>query len=396
MSSKGGSGEPDDGVELAALAEIDDLVTAGEPLPFPLYDSQGRLLLAAGQTIRSDRQLEALQERGAGAAAQEVRAARASRAAAAGTARAVRAPTLFDRWEEQLWRLDGLLRGLRRGEATAAAVDALAVDVQALVEREPDAALFLCVRQDDRRFALYSLAHALHTATVAVLSARTLGWPGATVGALVRAALTMNTAIVELQARMAQQSDPPSKRQLDEIRAHPAASAALLRAAGVADALWLQCVEQHHEMPGGQGYPQGLTALDDPVRLLRAADVFCAKISPRALRAAIAPQLALRQLFQAESGSPLAAGLIKAVGVFPPGDFVRLKNDECAVVTHRATAAAGTRAVGLQDAAGRALHDAPRRDTGQAPYGIAAALSPQERAGLPRVLPEQVYGLLPP
>jgi HD-GYP domain-containing protein (c-di-GMP phosphodiesterase class II) len=395
MSRPGTGGEGAEAVERIALEGMGDLVETGQPLPFALYDAQGRLLLAAGQVIRTDRQMQALQDRGAGAAAQEVHAVRAAAGRAEPAPAAAREPTLFDRWEEQIWRLDGLLRGLARGETAAAALAALADDVQPLVLRAPDPALFLCVRQDDRRFALYSLKHALHTATVAQLAARALGWDDATCQTLTRAALTMNAAMVELQARMAQQSDPPSQRQLDEIRAHPQASAALLRGAGVDDPLWLQWVEQHHEAVSGQGYPQGLTALCEPVRLLRMADVFCAKISPRALRAAIAPQLAMRQLFQEEAGSPLAAGLIKAVGVFPPGDFVRLKNGDAAVVTHRAEPPQATRVVSLQDAAGRPLHDAPRRDTAQAAFGIAAAVPAEERAGLPRVLPEQVYGLLP-
>jgi lipopolysaccharide biosynthesis regulator YciM len=38
-------------------------------------------------------------------------------------------------------------------------------------------ALFLAVRQDDKRYALYALTHALNAATVTLLAARQLGWP---------------------------------------------------------------------------------------------------------------------------------------------------------------------------------------------------------------------------
>lgn len=380
------------------LLEVSDLIAAGVPLPFQVLDAQGRLLLAAGQTIAGARQLDALFERGAcvvWADAEAVRQARAQ-AAAAGAPRlaAKRDPTLFDGWEQHLWALDTLLRTLGRDPAQRAAIEARADLHTALVDRHPDAALFLCVRQDDRRFALYGLAHALHTATVVQLTARVYGLPPERVRTLVRAALTMNASIVELQARMAEQTDPPGKRQMDEIRAHPLASAQQLRDGGIIDAEWLALVEHHHEQTGGGGYPRGLEQVDDLARLLRAADVFMAKISPRALRAPLLPQMAARQLFQEEAGSPLAAALIKAVGVYPPGDFVRLRNGDIAVVTHRATAGAAVQAVAVLDARGKPVTQAPQRDTAVADHAVVGPVT--ERAGLPRVLPEQVYGLLPP
>jgi HD-GYP domain-containing protein (c-di-GMP phosphodiesterase class II) len=380
------------------LLEVSDLIAAGVPLPFQVLDAQGRLLLAEGQVIASARQLEALFERGAcvvWAEAEAVRQARAQ-AAAAGAPRpsAKRDPTLFDGWEQHLWALDTLLRTMGRDPAQRAAIEARADVHMALVDRHPDAALFLCVRQDDRRFALYGLAHALHTATVVQLTGRVFGLPPERVRTLVRAALTMNASIVELQARMAEQTDPPGKRQMDEIRAHPLASAQQLRDGGIIDAEWLALVEHHHEQTGGGGYPHGLEQVDDLARLLRAADVFMAKISPRALRAPLLPQMAARQLFQEEAGSPLAAALIKAVGVYPPGDFVRLRNGDLAVVTHRATTGAAVQAVAVLDARGKPVTQSPQRDTGVADHAIVGPVT--ERAGLPRVLPEQVYGLVPP
>lgn len=380
------------------LPEVADLIAIGAPLPFQVLDAQGRLLLAAGHTISSERQLEALHERGACVIWAEAEAVRQQRAQAAGAASprivAQREPTLFDGWEQHLWALDTLLRSLGRDVAQCAEIEALATRHIQLVDRHPDAALFLCVRQDDRRFALYGLAHALHTATVVLLTARLFGADAPRVHTAVCAALTMNAAIVELQARMAEQTDPPTKRQMDEIRLHPTASAERLRASGVSDAAWLAAVEQHHEQTGGGGYPRALMQVNDLARLLRAADVFMAKISPRAARPPLLPQMAARQLFQEESGSPLAAALIKAVGVYPPGDFVRLRNGEVAVVTQRAAPGGGARAVGIVDARGKPLTQAPQRDTGVPDFAIAGPVP--ERAGLPRVLPEQVYGLLPP
>ena len=176
----------------------------------------------------------------------------------------------------------------------------------ALTTSQPDAALFCLVRQDDKRFALYALSHARNTALVVQLTATVLGWPAERVRCAVSVALSMNASIVELQALMAEQADPPSKKQIEQIREHPMRSAELLRASGVTDADWLAGVEEHHEQTGGGGYPHALAAPGEIAHLVRAADVFAATISPRAFRAAQPPQTAARQLYQEEKGGPTA------------------------------------------------------------------------------------------
>lgn len=93
--------------------------------------------------------------------------------------------------------------------------------------------------------------------------------------------------------------------------------------------------EEVQEHADAHGYPRAVAEVTDTARLVRAADVFAAKISPRAFRAPLAPQAAARQLFEEEQGGPIAAALIRAVGLYPQGDFVRLKNGEAAIVAHR-------------------------------------------------------------
>lgn len=384
------------GFELVPLAEVRDLLQAGEPLPFSVLDAHGRLLLAAGQRIVGSAQLEALLERGATVQRPEAERVRAERGAATGSGTPVpgqRRFSWFEVWEQKVALLDTLQRALAAGNGDATALEALADDVLRMVDAQPDAALFASVRQDQRRHALYGSAHALDSAVVGIVCARQLGWDEARVRTLVRAALTMNAAIAMLQGQMAEQADPPTKRQLDQIRAHPMASAAQLRAAGVTAEEWLRAVEQHHERDGGSGYPQGLPTVEELPRLLRAADVFTAKISARALRAALPCQAAAHQLLQEEKGSAVAAALIRALGVYPPGDFVRLKSGETAVVVRRTADVRAPQVAVVISAVGKVLTGGPRRETSDPAYAVAGVAP---RAGLPRVLPEQVYGLLEP
>lgn len=377
------------------LTSVSDLIAPGSPLPFNVLDAQGRLLLGQGQRVQDVRQLQSLLERGACVMYEDVQQER-KRRAATGTAdnralsMSTRKLTWFDRWERHLWELDAALRHLGRAPDAVATLTELAEQQAAMVASQPDAALFTLLRQDDRRFALYAVSHARHTATLVQLTAPVMGWDAARTRCAVNVALTMNASIVELQAKMAEQAEPPTKKQMELIRSHPERSVELLQTAGVTDADWLGAVQDHHEQFGGGGYPRALTDPGELVRVVRAADVFAAKISPRAFRAALPPQQAARQLFQEEQGGAIAGALIKSVGLYPPGDLVKLKNGESCVVVRRV--GAGLEVAVLLGANGKPVPGAPRRDTSKPEHAIAGPL--QERNGLTRVLPEQVFGLL--
>jgi hypothetical protein len=375
------------------LAEVSDLISPGRPLPFRVLDGLGRLLLSAGHVVHDARQLASLLERGACVEYEEVAAVRKARAqGGSGVTHSVRKKSWFEKFDAQVLALDTLLRALGRDPGLGAQLEGFAEEHLALTERHLDAALFLAVRQDDRRASQYSVTHALHTATVLVLTARQLAWSQELTLRAVRAALTMNCAMTELQSRLSEQRDPPTRKQLEQVRGHPQASAQLLRDSGVSESDWLALVEDHHERNGGGGYPRGLAQVDEATHALRAADVFAAKITPRVLHPALPPQVAARQLFQEEQGARVGSALIKAVGIYPPGDLVRLANGDAAIVVHRAVPGRAVQVASLVAANGKPLAGAPKRDTAQAEFAITGALA--DRQGLPRVVPEAVFGVL--
>lgn len=378
--------------ERVPLAELRELLKVGRPLPFRILDAQGRLLLNADYVLADDEQFESLIERGAWAERPLVEAERAAQAAASGRAADPHALSLFDQWDRLLWQFDKLSRALVRRQVRAGAVTDFFAVLRSLVDTDPDVALFLCIRQDDRRFALYPLTHSLHCATIALLAGRQLGWPEERTGALACAALTMNLPILELQASMAEQGEPPSASQTREIRAHPDTAVALLRAAGVEDATWLSAVAEHHERSGGGGYPRGSDSASEPSQLLRAIDVFMAKISPRAKRPAMPPQAAVRQMFQQSAADPLTMALIKTLGVHPPGSLVQLRSGEVAVSIRRPARGIQPLVATLSDARGQPASQTHRRDTAEAEFAVVGPLADQ--SAFPRVLPERVYGVI--
>ena len=374
------------------LLQVRDLLQIGHALPFRVLDAQERLLLAEGHVLHDEAQFEALLERGAWAERERVEAERVARASAAHAVASAPQLSLFDRWERLLWQLDKLSRALIRREQRGSAVLPFCATLQALVNRDPDVALFLCVRQEDRRFALYPLRHSIRCAVLATLTARQLGWDEAKCATLGHAALTMNLSMFELQALMAEQDTPPTKKQLEQIRAHPQASVALLRAAGVDDEDWLAAVAEHHEHVGGGGYPRGHADVGAAAQVLRAADVYMAKISPRAKRAPMAPLTATRQWFAEHPGDPLAMAMVKSVGVHPPGSLVLLKSGEVGIVIRRPATGMHPLVATLSDKNGRPSAQTNRRDTAQPEFAIQGPL--QDGTAFPRVVPERVYGLI--
>jgi HD-GYP domain-containing protein (c-di-GMP phosphodiesterase class II) len=368
------------------LKLVSGQVRVGQPLPFGVRDETGKLLLAQGQTVANEAQLEALLQRGATVDIEEVRAAVQRHA----SAKSQRAPTLFGQWEHELWELDRTLRS-RAEPGFVERVDALRARIAMLTERDPDIAIYLSVRQDPKRLTIYPLAHSIHCAKVGWLMTRRLGWDEARSATFVRAALTMNIATLELQGRLAAQGIKPTPDQLAEIRSHPTRGVEILRGAGVSDPAWLETVLRHHERPDGSGYPEGVRDLGELPTALRLLDVFMAKMAPRALRPPLPPQQAARQLFQEDGGGPVSSAIIKEFGIYPPGEFVQLKSGEQAVVVRRGATASTPIAAAVTDKAGVPSVNTPMRDTAKPEYAIASLLGGQ---GLVlRVPPERLYGL---
>ena len=316
------------------LKLVESQVQVGIPLPWNVRISDGTLLLARDYVIRNDTQLESLLDRGVYVDEEEFKAVEKAKAAVAQAATSSLAPklppSLFELWEQIILRLEPLLKGVGQEPGFVPAIEAMAEEIVALVQRDADVAIYTAVRQERNKLFYYGYTHAVHAALTGTLVARRLGWDDARVRTLVKAALTMNASITELQGRMASQDIPMLDKQRAQIRNHPMASAQLLEQAGVSDEAWLTAVSQHHEHSDGSGYPTGTSEPTELAQALRLVDVFTARITPRVLRPALSTQDAARQTFREAKGGPMAMALIKEFGIYPPGDFVRLKTGELA------------------------------------------------------------------
>ncbi len=114
--------------------------------------------------------------------------------------------------------------------------------------------------------------------------------------------------------------------------------------------------------------------MDDDTVLLRTLDVYCAKISPRMHRKPMSGTQAERILFTdagTTSDNPFIPALIKEIGIYPPGTFVKLANGEIAIVHKRSASINAPQVLSLINDKGDPLIEPIRRDTSREMYKIA-------------------------
>jgi len=368
-------------MELCPLAKVQHRIKFGSPLPFSIHDAASKLLLAKNQVVNDEHQLEALVERGAFVNVDELRGVRAEIYAAPPE----QLPSLWRKCADMLSRV---LTSMPSPDAPAA-LDETARYLAALTERAPDLAIFLLVRPDHAAHTRYGVVRSLQAAAAAYLIALRLGWPSERCLTLVKAAFTMNLGMLDLQERMSNQARLPDPHQRTTLMTHPVISLARLKESGVTDDEWLQAVAQHHERPGGGGYPAGTSDVSEMANALRTVDVYTAKLAGRSGRDSLPPPRAARDLLVVERGNPFALALITEFGVHPPGSLVRLHGGEVAVVVQRTADSAAPQVAVLTGRRGEPLVDPVQREASGRDYGIAG---PADAKGLRvRVNAERLY-----
>lgn len=208
--------------------------------------------------------------------------------------------------------------------------------MQDLMQRDADVGLYLLFQLASTSHVGYSASHALVCAVLCHLVAQELNLPPKQRNSLVHAALTMNVAMTALQDQLAQQTSRPDPSQQAAIRAHPLQGAMLLTQLGVADDDWLDIVSGHHDEAPDHTAAAGPTP--QLTRILKLVDRYAAMISPRASRGGRSTMESARAALEsAAGGGGVGQVLVRAVGLCPPGTYVRLDNDELALVVRRMT-----------------------------------------------------------
>ena len=349
-------------VQLRELSE--GMVNDDQPLKWDVFSAKGELLLQKGYVLRSESQLYSLLERGMYASAADVEKSRIDSR-----------PQEYDpfmEWDLLRRRVSrlGLAQLERDGLRILEDLSISARAIAALIDKNPDAAIFELMQMD---LTNYVAGHNLQTAVLVALLSKRMNWEPASVDVLSQAGATMNVAILELQSVLAVQKDPVTTVQRELLSDHGRRGRVLLERMGVTNDDWLRAVEEHHpDAMHGNGQ-------SEMAAIIHHADVYLAKISPRAYRVAKPPNVAAKEMFQGKGLSQSIAGIIiKEIGIYPPGSYVRLANGETAIVTERGAQAHTPTVFSLVNGIGMPLGEPVKRDT-QSPNFAVAAIVPRSK-----------------
>jgi len=377
-----------------------DSVRIGEPLPFALMDAAGTLLAKKGFVIPSRAELQALVGRGVSLYI-DVTDSEAYHRAYVGRLHdmVLKDSTLgqiagahFSRAELDAGRVDpDLAEGppdwldyqahantlLRDSNSPQFLPRLIRLQKQLRQHslRNADGALFALFHLSASELRMYSATHAMLVSVMCGLAAReVLNWSAEQEQVLCLAALTMNLSMTDLQDRLAQQLTPLTPEQRKQIDLHAARSVEVLQQMGVSDPAWLDAIRAHHSVPPGP--LAGKTEGQRMARLIQRADMFGARLAPRASRIPTSPAAAMQASYFDENRQVDEAGaaLIKAVGIYSPGSFVRLNTNEVAAVIRRGFNTTTPRVAVLINREGIPVTDPVIRDTSVREYRIVASV----------------------
>jgi len=248
----------------------------------------------------------------------------------------------------------------------------------------------------NQKSGLYAIRHGIDTAIVALIVGRGLKKSPEQLQRLALGALTMNLGLLQHHERLQNHSADLGDADRVLIHAHPQAGVDLLRGAGITDQEWLDCVLQHHENEDGSGYPFGRRGLEigGAARIVALADRYIARVCARAYRKPMLPNIALREILlesqQPAQAQPMITVLIRELGIYPIGTFVRLYNGEIGVVTRKGVNTTTPYVHALLGPRGAPLDLPLRRSAKGDIYGIREVLD-EEQAGVSFRL-EQLWG----
>ena len=261
-------------------------------------------------------------------------------------------------------------------ETFYARLDKLQLELSRHTRSNPDGALFALIHLSSSEMRMYSATHAMLVSVMCELAAReVLKWPPALDATLSKAALTMNISMTELQDRLTLQKEPPSPEQQVQITEHPERSANILMELGVTDSIWLAAVRDHRaKVPGTLATRTESQRL---ARLIQRADMFAARLAPRASRPPETPASAMHACYFDENSKvdEIGAALIKAVGIYTPGSFVRLATDEVAAVIKRGANTTTPRVAVLINRNGMPTGELIVRDTSKREFRIVSGVA---------------------
>lgn len=390
-----------------------ETIRIGQPLPFPLMDKDGVLLAKRAFVIESREMLAEYAARGGGLYIDVSESEAHHRAyldrlntlvrdnkplgeiagaqiSASDVGDRLPQETEYPDWLDLQVQASSLLRDTQPS-LFLEKLDRLHGQLRRHSMRHADGTLFALIHLSASEPRMYSATHAMLVSVMCGLAAKeVLQWPAEQEEQVRKVALTMNLAMTDLQDRLALQLEKPSALQKSNIESHAARSSAMLMTMGVTHPDWLEAVRDHHtQVPGPL---RERSVAQQMARLVQRADMFAARLAPRAGRVPVPPAVAMQACYFDENRKIDEAGaaLIKAVGIYQPGSFVRLATEEIAVVIRRGLNTSTPRVAVLINRSGMPTVEPILRDTSLRDHRVVSSVAHREvkvQINLERMLP---------
>jgi hypothetical protein len=139
-------------------------------------------------------------------------------------------------------------------------------------------------------------------------------------------------------------------------------------------------VRWHHSWQHDHIAFEELSPANKLARLLMRVDIFTARLSRRKNRGPMSPLQAAKRACIGPNGKldEIGSALLKALGLYPPGTFVALANQEVGIVISRGSRADLPRVASLRGANGQPLPAPALRDTNTSMYRVIRSLRATE------------------
>ncbi len=378
-----------------------ELLFIGMSLPFTLRDEGGQILLAKGQKIETQLQLQGMRNRpkifveieqtGEGVRAVMAGLSELNRVDApikdfykflnvkeASKVVEKETGTLSQRWGDVESKLGGLLASFDTTSDFQEKIYALDQVILRLLNQDPTGSQFLLFNRSITHFEGYSVLHSLLCAALVNDLAITFSLTNEERRSLACAALTMNLAMTHLQDLLAQQKTPPSPVQRKVIDTHASVGSVQLAKVGVTDDDWLKVVALHHSPQSGPDKLLEWPRLPRLVKILQTVDRYTAAMSPRKSRSGRTARDSVRCVVLPVGETKhdeVGTSLVKLLGLSPPGTYVTLANGETAVVVRRGLKPAEPWVAVVLNRAGQLIAEPKLRDSSREGFGIQNTLA---------------------
>ncbi|MEH6529339.1 MAG: HD domain-containing phosphohydrolase [Porticoccus sp.] len=194
--------------------------------------------------------------------------------------------------------------------------------------RHPDALLWMTRIKEPKQ---YLLEHCLHTSIHAVNFGRVLRLNENDMMRLGLHGLLADLGMIKIPLDILYKKEALTDEESAVMKKHPLLGRDLLMKSKDGGRYAGDAVVNHHERFDSKGYPRGLSAktLPQTSRIISIIDAYDAMVSPRVYAEGKSPLQALQQIYRnrgKQFDGDFALEFIHAMGPYPPGTIVELKN----------------------------------------------------------------------